>query len=94
VGKNQIQIRDLANNNQVLIDARANTVTVAGKTKCVVKDSSGANRVEVKAAGTVEVAATGKISLEASTISINARAQLEIKAGGVVTLNGALVKIN
>lgn len=67
----------------------------SGSEKVTIEDSSGANVVEFDAtAQSLSVEAGTKLTIEAPQVEIAADGNLTIDAGGVLTLNGAIIKLN
>jgi uncharacterized protein involved in type VI secretion and phage assembly len=105
-GSEKISIIDKTENNKLEITASDNTIalTAAGDVKLtatgkVVVNSTGDTTVDaqnatVTAKQNATVNATAQLKLHGATVAVEADGQLELKAAGVVTIQGALVKIN
>ena len=67
----------------------------SGSEKITVEDKSGQNTIEFDAvAGSIDVSSGSKISLSAPMLEIKGDGNVTVEAGGILTLKGALVKIN
>lgn len=84
-----IEIIDKSGKNSVVIDPATNTVTVTGSQTVVLQGQ----KVRIDARD-IELKGEATISLDAPVIKVNASASLEASAGAVLTIQGALVRIN
>jgi len=67
----------------------------SGSETITIEDTSGSNVVEFDAtAQELSIEAGAKLSIEAPQVELNADGNLTVDAGGVLTLNGALIKLN
>jgi phage baseplate assembly protein V len=59
-----------------------------------IEDGNG-NRLRIDGtSGAIDIASSGKLTIKAASIAIDASGTIEIKAGATLTLRGALVNIN
>ena len=67
----------------------------AGSETVTIEDSSGANVIEFDpTAGSLSIESGATISLEAPQIEIEGDGNVSIEAGGMLTLKGAVIKLN
>lgn len=81
-GAEKITIKDKTGNNQIELDSAQNSIALVSQTKLSLKSQ------------TIEIEADTSLTLKAQMIEINGGAQMTVKAGSMLTLKGALVKIN
>src|SRR5688572_22808447 len=74
-----------------LADGKKLSMDDAGIT---LKDGSGNALTIETQSGAISIKCSGALKLEASSVSIQAKASLELKATGTLSINGTLVKIN
>ncbi|MEF8789100.1 MAG: phage baseplate assembly protein V [Haloarculaceae archaeon] len=77
-----------AGGHEVVLDDSTGSETIT------VTDSAGQEVLVVEATGTVTLGAGATLKLEAPMLELAADGNLTVEAGGVLTLKGALVKIN
>ena len=67
----------------------------SGGEKITIEDSAGQNTIEFDATqGTLDISGGSKLSLEAPAMELKADGNITVDASGVLTLEGALVRIN
>ena len=83
-GGERIEVIDKTGKNSVVIDSAANTVTVKGQSDITITSATG--RLKMSAVG---------IDIESKAdIKIKANATIDAQASAVMTLKGALIKLN
>ena len=83
-GNETIEIIDKTGNNRVVIDSAANTITIEARSDITIKS------------------ATGKLTMEANGIemksrmgvSVEAAQNMDVKANAMVTISGAMIRLN
>lgn len=86
--KERVELHTKAGHQVVLDDS-------AGGEKITVKDKSGGNSIVIDSvSNAITVTSKLKMTLKSQSINIEAGTNMKIKAGGVLTIKGALVKIN
>lgn len=84
----KVEITTSSGNEIVLDDA-------TGREKITIKDSSGQNRIEFNATqGSLDITSGATLSIEAPSVEIAGDGNLKLESNGVLTIKGALVKIN
>lgn len=84
----KVEITTNAGHKVVLDDA-------TGSEKVLVEDKSGQNSVTLNSTtGAIDVESAATVSVESKLVDIKGQGNVTIEAGGVLTLKGALVKIN
>lgn len=87
-GGGTVELRTSAGHEIVLDDSE-------GGERIAITDESGSNAITFDlASGAVELVGSGSVSLRAPTVEIKGDGNVTVEAGGVLTLNGAMVKIN
>ena len=67
----------------------------AGSEKIRIADRTGENTVEFDSTtGSIDVSSAASVSVESAMIEIKGQGNVTVEAGGILTLKGALVKIN
>jgi uncharacterized protein involved in type VI secretion and phage assembly len=104
-GKNDIRmIRSRSGHEIVFDDGAQGSIDIHLKDKkrtvrldpdgIQIKDDSG-NSIEIQSTpGNISIKSNLKISIEATTIDIKAKASMTLQASGTLTIQGALVRIN
>jgi uncharacterized protein involved in type VI secretion and phage assembly len=80
----------------------AQSVVLAGSSTGTITIKSGSNTISIDNKGDIKIESTKEISVKSTQVNIEATAALKIKAGakldlmsdGIVTIKGAMVKIN
>lgn len=86
--KEKIEIHTKAGHKILLDDS-------AGQEKIEIKDKTGNNFVKVDSVqNSIDISSQMKLNIKAQMIQIEAGATMTIKANGVLTIQGAMVKIN
>lgn len=109
-GNNDVRTIKSASDHQLTLDdadteGKVEITTAAGHTillddtsgseKITIEDKSGQNSVEFDAVqNSLSISAGAKLSVEAPMIELKADGNATLEAGGVLTLKGALVRIN
>src|SRR5262249_2285563 len=83
-GGETIEIIDRTGSNKIIIDSEANTITIEAKSDITIKS------------------VTGKLTMQANGIemksklggSVEATPSMDLKANGVVTVKGAMIRLN
>lgn len=87
-GEEKIEITS-SGGHEIVLDDTGGSETVA------IEDDSGQNSIEFDPnGGSLEISSGGQLSIEAPMIEISGDGNVTIEAGGVLTLEGALVKLN
>ncbi|MGH9281528.1 MAG: VgrG-related protein [Acidimicrobiales bacterium] len=73
------------------LEVSANKLTLKANSGVTI-DGGGGN-VDVKGTG-IDVKGTGRVALKGANVSVNGDANAEVKGGAMVTVQGAIVKIN
>ena len=82
-GSESIEIID-KNGNKVVIDSKANTITIASQSDISIKSSTG--KVKVEGVG-IELKSQTDVKIQAST-------NIDAQASAIMTLKGSMIKIN
>jgi len=90
---------DDADDGGVTIETNAgHTITLddaSGSEKITIEDSSGSNVIEFDGTGqSLSIEAGAKLTVEAPQVELKADGNMTIDASGVLTLNGAIIKLN
>ncbi len=86
--KEQIEIHTKAGHRIILDDS-------AGGEKIEIKDKTGNNTIKIDSIqNAISIASEMKLSIKSKMIEIESDGMMTVKAGGVLTLKGAIVKIN
>lgn len=84
----KVDIKTNAGHEVVLDDA-------TGGEKIRIADKSGQNTIEFDAnTGAIDVKSGATVSIESPIITIKGKGNVSVEAGGILTLKGAIVKIN
>jgi uncharacterized protein involved in type VI secretion and phage assembly len=87
-GQEQFQIHTKAGHSILLDDS-------TGREKIEIKDKTGSNVISIDSVtNTITIQSAATLKLKAAMIEIEAQTTLSIKAGAMMTIQGALVKIN
>ncbi len=81
-GSEKITIKDKSGNNSIVLDSAQNSVALEGKTKLTLK------------AQQIEIEATSSMSIKSQKMDIEAGAPMNVKSSAILTIKGAMVKIN
>lgn len=81
-GAEKITIKDKTGNNKIEMDSAQNAIAIASQTKLSLKSQ------------TIEIEADTSLTLKGQTIEVKAGAQMTAEASSIMTIKGALVKIN
>jgi uncharacterized protein involved in type VI secretion and phage assembly len=68
-------------------------IVMDDRTVCVQDGNGNQFRID-SSSGVVEITSTGKLTIKAATVSLEATGALDIKAAATLTLRGALININ
>ena len=86
--KESVEIHTKAGHQILLDDSSASE-------KIIIKDKTGSNSIVIDSVGNaITIESKLQMTLKSKLINIEAGANMTIKAGGVLTVKGALVKIN
>ena len=83
-GGETIEIIDRTGSNKIIIDSAANTITIEAKSDITIKSVTG--KLTMQANG-IEMKSQLGVSVEAST-------SMDLKANAVVTVKGAMIRLN
>jgi len=83
-GGETIEIIDRTGSNKIVIDSAANTITIEAKSDITIKSAMG--KLTMQANG-IEMKSQLGVSVEAST-------NMDLKANAVVTVKGAMIRLN
>ena len=83
-GGETIEIIDRTGSNKIIIDSAANTITIEAKSDITIKSVTG--KLTMQANG-IEMKSQLGVSVEAST-------SMDLKANGIVTVKGAMIRLN
>lgn len=84
----KVEITTSAGNKILLDDA-------TGQEKIAIEDKSGQNKIEFDATqGSLDITSGATLSIEAPSVEIAGKGNLKLESNGVLTIKGALVKIN
>jgi len=83
-GEEKIEIIDKSGENSIVIDSKANTVTISAKKDVIIQSSDG--KLILKGKG-VEIDSTDEVKITASK-------KMSLKAGPELKIEGQMVKIN
>ncbi|MFC5468657.1 phage baseplate assembly protein V [Cohnella suwonensis] len=80
----------------------AQSVVLAGSSAATITVKSGANKITIDNKGDISIESTKAVTVKSTQINLEATASLKVKAGakldlmadGIVTIKGAMVKIN
>ncbi|VAW40766.1 VgrG protein [hydrothermal vent metagenome] len=83
-GEEKIEVIDMSGENSIIIDSKANTVTISAKKEIIIQSSDG--KLILKGKG-VEIDSTDEIKITTSK-------KMSLKAGSELKIKGQMVKIN
>lgn len=87
-GEEAVEVKSQAGHRIALDDK-------SGSEKVTVEDKSGSNKIEFDATkGSLSIEGSSKISVEAPQIEIKSDGNATVEAGGMLTLKGAVIKLN
>lgn len=95
----ELILDDTSNAEKVTVKTRAghtiNLDDTAGGEKIEVKDKTGSNKVVIDSVqNSINIECTMQLKIKANMVEIAADSTMTIKAGAMLTLQGAMVKIN
>ncbi len=98
-GKHKILLDDTSGSGKIEMTSTAGHRVLlddsAGSEKILIKDKTGSNYIEIDSIkNSISIQSALEISIKSTKIKIEADAEMTIKAGGILTIQGALVKIN
>jgi phage baseplate assembly protein V len=83
-GSETIEIIDKTGNNKIVIDSAENTITIEAESDITIKSASG--KLTMQANGIVMKSQMG--------VSVEAAQNMDLKANAIVTVKGAMIRLN
>jgi uncharacterized protein involved in type VI secretion and phage assembly len=92
-GSGKIEIKDKDGKNTITIDTASNQITLTSDLKINIKSKSNTIVIDAMQNG-ITIESGMQLKIKSQKIDIEAGAMMNIKSGGILSIQGAMVKVN